>query len=149
MGYSSNKHTYEEYAEYRKNNLERLRQNEQKYAEANREACKKRTREWTKKNRERSRQNSKEYYQKNKEKWPSFPSYWNGLTFILRKESPWLLKDPCCYCGEPMRDIDHIVPRSKDGDNTWENLTAACETCNKKKQNKSLLEFMLESEEKK
>lgn len=40
----------------------------------------------------------------------------------------------CRWCGAPARDcrltIDHIVPLSRGGDNTDENLCAACERCN-------------------
>jgi hypothetical protein len=33
----------------------------------------------------------------------------------------------CQYCGAPARTVDHIVPTSKGGTNTWENMVAACE----------------------
>lgn len=43
----------------------------------------------------------------------------------------------CQYCGRrpPLRDlnIDHVVPRSRGGDDTWENLVTACRPCNLKK----------------
>ena len=29
--------------------------------------------------------------------------------------------------------VDHVLPRSKGGKNTWENLVAACKPCNQKK----------------
>lgn len=41
----------------------------------------------------------------------------------------------CQYCGRadvPLT-IDHIIPKSKGGDDTWENLIAACVHCNNKK----------------
>ena len=40
----------------------------------------------------------------------------------------------CQYCGE--RDdltFDHLVPRSKGGHTTWENVVAACSPCNLRK----------------
>jgi 5-methylcytosine-specific restriction endonuclease McrA len=40
----------------------------------------------------------------------------------------------CQYCGE--RDeltFDHVVPRSKGGTTTWENVVAACSGCNLRK----------------
>lgn len=45
----------------------------------------------------------------------------------------------CQYCGA-RRDltIDHIVPVSKGGANTWTNLVTACMHCNQKKANQSL-----------
>lgn len=41
----------------------------------------------------------------------------------------------CQYCkrGDVPLTIDHIVPKSKSGDDSWENLVAACVKCNNKK----------------
>ena len=41
----------------------------------------------------------------------------------------------CQYCGDRRHDltIDHIVPRSKGGFDTWDNVVAACLRCNVKK----------------
>jgi hypothetical protein len=48
----------------------------------------------------------------------------------------------CQYCGRQSGDltIDHIVPRSRGGAHTWENLVSACKTCNHRKGGKSLAE---------
>lgn len=45
----------------------------------------------------------------------------------------------CQYCGST-RDltIDHVIPRSKGGKDTWDNLVAACVVCNTKKGDKLL-----------
>ncbi len=48
----------------------------------------------------------------------------------------------CAYCGRadlPLT-IDHIMPRSKGGDDSWENLVAACLPCNNKKSDRTLEE---------
>jgi 5-methylcytosine-specific restriction endonuclease McrA len=46
-------------------------------------------------------------------------------------------RETCQYCGaQPGRahlTIDHLVPRSQGGTTTWENVVAACETCNRRK----------------
>lgn len=48
----------------------------------------------------------------------------------------------CQYCGRKSNlTLDHIVPRSKGGKNSWENLVTACEPCNLRKGNKSLSEL--------
>lgn len=47
----------------------------------------------------------------------------------------------CSYCGEKAAEIDHIIPRSKGGTDSVNNLTASCRTCNEKKSNLSLKEF--------
>jgi 5-methylcytosine-specific restriction endonuclease McrA len=43
----------------------------------------------------------------------------------------------CQYCGRhpPLRDlnIDHVVPRSRGGGDSWENLVTACRNCNLRK----------------
>lgn len=48
----------------------------------------------------------------------------------------------CQYCGSKKDlTIDHIIPRSKGGQDTWENLVACCYKCNLKKGNKLLSEI--------
>jgi 5-methylcytosine-specific restriction endonuclease McrA len=45
----------------------------------------------------------------------------------------------CMYCGSTRRlTIDHVIPRCKGGDDSWENLTVACSSCNTKKGDKLL-----------
>jgi 5-methylcytosine-specific restriction endonuclease McrA len=57
-----------------------------------------------------------------------------------------LLRDrnTCQYCGVLLPSseltLDHIVPRSRGGQSTWENLIACCHACNHKKGNQLLHE---------
>jgi 5-methylcytosine-specific restriction endonuclease McrA len=48
----------------------------------------------------------------------------------------------CQYCGRQAGDltIDHVIPRSRGGPHTWDNLVSACKTCNHRKGGKSLNE---------
>jgi 5-methylcytosine-specific restriction endonuclease McrA len=48
----------------------------------------------------------------------------------------------CQYCGLRSGDltIDHIIPRSRGGLHTWENLVSACKPCNHRKGGKTLTE---------
>ena len=43
----------------------------------------------------------------------------------------------CQYCGDSpgrhMLTVDHVIPRSRGGRHTWENLVTACISCNQKK----------------
>nr|WP_228702796.1 HNH endonuclease [Salisaeta longa] len=40
----------------------------------------------------------------------------------------------CQYCGAKDRlTIDHVLPKSRGGRDTWENLAAACVACNNRK----------------
>ena len=43
----------------------------------------------------------------------------------------------CQYCGNRADSIDHVVPRSKGGPHTWENVAAACRPCNLGKRDRS------------
>lgn len=39
----------------------------------------------------------------------------------------------CAYCGGPASTIDHVLPRSRGGGNSWLNTMAACGGCNQRK----------------
>lgn len=40
----------------------------------------------------------------------------------------------CQYCGSTKKlTIDHVIPRSKGGKDTWQNMVVACSSCNTKK----------------
>jgi 5-methylcytosine-specific restriction endonuclease McrA len=49
----------------------------------------------------------------------------------------------CQYCGNSYLGdrrrltIDHVVPRSRGGDTSWENVVTACQDCNRKKGGKT------------
>lgn len=66
-----------------------------------------------------------------------------GNLIELSEYEALLMCDPCSYCGEPMRHVDHIDSLSGGGTHEWMNLTAACGSCNRRKYTKTLLEFML------
>ena len=44
----------------------------------------------------------------------------------------------CQYCGSTKSGltVDHVIPRSRGGGSTWDNIVAACPTCNRKKGNR-------------
>lgn len=53
----------------------------------------------------------------------------------------------CSYCGEWLPSKlteDHVVPRSRGGANTLENIVQACHRCNGEKDDKTLLMFLWE-----
>ncbi|MDQ6936717.1 MAG: HNH endonuclease [Actinomycetota bacterium] len=53
-----------------------------------------------------------------------------------------LLRDrrTCVYCAGRGETIDHIVPRSRGGPDTWDNLAACCGACNNRKGDRTPLE---------
>ena len=42
----------------------------------------------------------------------------------------------CQYCGSAAENLDHVIPRSKGGPHTWENVVAACRRCNTRKEDR-------------
>ena len=47
----------------------------------------------------------------------------------------------CQYCGSTKRlTLDHVLPRSKGGPHTWNNVVTACEQCNSTKGDRLLHE---------
>src|SRR5437762_4360627 len=47
----------------------------------------------------------------------------------------------CQYCHHTLPGVeltlDHVIPRSRTGETTWENLVACCHGCNNKKGNRT------------
>jgi len=58
-----------------------------------------------------------------------------------------LLRDrnTCQYCATALPPseltLDHVIPRSRGGNSTWENLVACCHACNRRKGNRMLHEI--------
>lgn len=59
---------------------------------------------------------------------------------ILSRKNIILRDDKkCAYCGRsdvPLT-VDHIIPKARGGEDTWENLVCACFICNNKKGNRT------------
>lgn len=48
----------------------------------------------------------------------------------------------CAYCGAPAVSFDHCTPLSRGGANDPDNMVGCCTSCNSKKRDKTVLEFM-------
>ena len=46
----------------------------------------------------------------------------------------------CGYCPRPADTVDHILPRSRGGANSWANTIAACYRCNQQKRDRTPVE---------
>jgi hypothetical protein len=73
-------------------------------------------------------------------------NYIPGITKMLTRKNIFNRDGYICqYCGKSFSakqlTIDHIIPRSKGGKSTWENVVACCESCNRKKGNRLLSEI--------
>ena len=51
---------------------------------------------------------------------------------VLRRDSY-----RCGYCSRSANTIDHVLPKSRGGKDTWENLVACCLKCNNSKSDKT------------
>jgi 5-methylcytosine-specific restriction endonuclease McrA len=58
----------------------------------------------------------------------------------FRRQAPWsrrgvLVRDRhrCAYCGRRATTVDHVVPRSRGGEDTWLNTVASCAEDNHRK----------------
>ena len=53
----------------------------------------------------------------------------------------WRDKNQCQYCGKKYEGseltLDHVIPKSREGTNQWNNIVAACKKCNQRKGNKT------------
>lgn len=73
----------------------------------------------------------------------------NGMNWITQNRRLAIyLRDglACCYCGESVENgitltLDHVLPRSKGGDNSTGNLVTACHRCNSVRGDRSLKTF--------
>jgi 5-methylcytosine-specific restriction endonuclease McrA len=47
----------------------------------------------------------------------------------------------CVYCGAAATSLDHVVPRSRGGPHTWDNVVSACGRCNHVKADRGIAEL--------
>lgn len=58
-----------------------------------------------------------------------------------RRNVFWRDNYQCQYCAKSFKHsemtMDHVLPKSKGGPKTWDNIVACCKTCNGKKKDKT------------
>ena len=68
------------------------------------------------------------------DKVPRFRARFSRKNIFLRD------RNQCQYCGEPFDSkdlsLDHVVPISRGGRHSWDNVVCCCVDCNKKKGNR-------------
>lgn len=47
----------------------------------------------------------------------------------------------CQYCSAPATSLDHVVPRSRGGAHSWDNVVSACARCNHVKADRAVSEL--------
>ena len=79
----------------------------------------------------------------------------HSISHLYNRKIPWskqniFIRDEyhCQYCGfevtKKTASIDHIIPKSKGGKNSFLNTVCACKDCNSKKSNKLLHEVNMQ-----
>jgi 5-methylcytosine-specific restriction endonuclease McrA len=65
-------------------------------------------------------------------------------TFLYARTPAWskrgvLRRDHhrCAYCEGVADTVDHLLPQSRGGSNSWQNTVAACTRCNNRKANRT------------
>ena len=57
---------------------------------------------------------------------------------VSRKEVLKRDKSTCQYCGSTKHlTLDHVIPTSKGGKSSWDNVVTACEKCNNRKSDRT------------
>ena len=134
--------------EYHKKYRDEHREQRKLYTLRNKKRLARQSKEWWENNQDSKKEYAKRYQQSEKGRVYRQRSYFrsqnmevgtiNNLTY-----AEWLsiLEDynyRCAYCGKafspsnmPMRD--HVIPISRGGNNTKENIKPACKSCNSKK----------------
>ena len=64
--------------------------------------------------------------------------------YVLQRDQRTCQYRKHCPKGKPRLEVDHIVPRSRNGPDRVSNLITACHECNDRKSNQSLEDFMTE-----
>ena len=47
----------------------------------------------------------------------------------------------CVYCGAAATSLDHVVPKSRGGTHSWDNVVSACRRCNHVKADRGISEL--------
>ncbi|MBU1028512.1 MAG: HNH endonuclease [Nanoarchaeota archaeon] len=70
-----------------------------------------------------------------------------AIADLTDKQWKWIkmvYENRCVYCNRQMKRItmDHILPLSRGGIHTMNNIVPACQSCNSKKNTKTVYEWM-------
>lgn len=68
----------------------------------------------------------------------------NGIFTVSKREIVALYSSPCFYCGSTSQiTADHVVPIARGGSHSVGNLVPACDSCNKSKNDRTIMEWKL------
>lgn len=124
--------------EYRKRNAERIKATIRKRYAENPEGFKRRSAKWLRENSARRAQ----YYQQYRARLLAAPG--RGVTPADWRQILACFDYSCAYCSrsDVALTMDHVVPLTRGGWHDPNNIVPACQSCNSKKRDKTLLEFL-------
>lgn len=134
--------------EWRAANPERLRERNRAYRDANIEAARERSRAWREANPDKAKAQADRAWHSRRARLAEAESDAGISVSALRDRDG----DSCSYCGRDLlytgdrqdnakASIDHVVPLSRGGSHTWDNVVLACLGCNKSKGARTLSEW--------
>jgi 5-methylcytosine-specific restriction endonuclease McrA len=128
---------------YRAANKERINERRKEYRAANKEVIAGRDRRYREANLEQARERVRDYKKKNPDKVRAYVARRRALKVTASgayTEAEWLALcehhgHRCLSCGTQSRPLtaDHVIPLSKGGGNTIENIQPLCGPCNSRK----------------
>jgi len=149
--YVENKQRIDDYGtRYREANREKIAARMKHWREANPEAAKARERKWRQDNPEKVRRRNRNWIDANPEKVVFQKRRRRALKAGAQgrhTEAEWIATlskhdHSCAYCGSTGRlEADHVVPLSKGGTDSIDNIVPACKSCNCSKGGMSVEEF--------
>lgn len=120
---------------------------EKKYREENKEKIASKSRIWYLANKERRSAVRKKYYEANKARNHAYSNARNRKAGPITKEVLdhiiWCKEQLCSYCWQIGGQHDHVLPISKGGAHSVDNIVPCCQRCNDSKGSKLLVEFLL------
>lgn len=142
-----------------KANPEKVKAKSRKWNHANPEKVKANAKRWASENRGRVRQYSRDWQAENRDLYHEIQrrwrlenvDYWRVRASALKKVlSDFLFENwveildefnhRCAYClrGDVKLTMDHVIPLSKGGPHTRDNIVPACKPCNSKKKDRPI-----------
>ena len=127
---------------------------QQEYHKKNAKKICQRSKQWLKDNPEKAKQTYLKNYAKNKDQYLERSRKRKALKRNAEHDNymPWLSKVKskkmfiCYWCSEKVTTknlhVDHIIPLSRGGQDTWDNICASCDKCNMSKGAKTPEEFI-------
>lgn len=125
---------------YRKNNKQKIAKANKIFYQKNKDLIKKRVKNWVQDNPEKRRANNLIYVQRKR-------SLISNFSFYQWQQCLTHFNHQCAYCGSTESlEQEHVIPVSRGGHYTPDNIIPACRSCNASKNNKIMQDWFTQNE---